>query len=412
MSKVEKMKICMLAAEFLPVWGGAGTYTVELIRHLPSEFEVYIVTLKRRIPGDKQILSEDLVREYFRDNVVIDYVTDARETFLYNANFQYKCYRYVPHLDKQHKFDVVHSQHVHMADLWLKLRGRKLPYLTTVHVTFKGERRGIRRSRIPFKDLEHSEKYQWLLYPALRTLEYLYLKRSSRLIAVSYWMKKILIEELGLPSYAIHTIHNGVDPKLFRPKSPKSEFIQKIEDRSGGPIVLFTGRIRSTKGIHILIRSMPKIIEEIRDVRFIFAGSGLSDPYKRQIRKMRIRERNYEFLGYVPQEDMPALYSIASIYPAPTLYENLPIRILEAMSSQIPVIASNICGIPEIITDGEDGILVPPWDIEALSNKIIELLTDRRKGSKIGKNARKTIEQKFTWQHAAEKTVKVYKEIA
>ena len=405
------MKICILAAEFLPVLGGAGTYTVELIRHLPSEFEVYVVTLKRRIPGNKQ-LSEDLLREYFGDNVVIDYVTDARETFLYNANFQHKCYRYVPHLYKQHKFDVVHSQHVHMADLWLKLRGRKLPYLTTVHVTFAGERQGMSRSRIPFKDLEHSEKYQWLLYPALRALEYLYLKRSPRLIAVSHWMKKILMEEFGLPPYAIDTVHNGVDPKLYRPKCRKSEFIQKIEERSGGPIVLFTGRMRSTKGINILIRSMPKVIEEVRDVRFIFAGSGFSDPYKRQIRIMRISERNYEFLGYVPQKDMPALYSIASIYPTPTLYENLPIRILEAMSTQIPVIASNICGIPEIITDGEDGILVPTWDIEALSNRIIELLTDRRRASKIGKNARKTIEQKFTWQYATEKTVKVYKEIA
>ena len=103
---------------------------------------------------------------------------------------------------------------------------------------------------------------------------------------------------------------------------------------------------------------------------------------------MQIPERNYNFVGYIPDfEDLPGLYSIASVFAAPTLYENFPFRVLENMSCQKPVVASNIVGIPEMIKDGVDGLLVPPSDPKALAEKIVEVINDDGLANKLGQNA-------------------------
>src|SRR3972149_10282946 len=91
------MKICMLAPEFLPVWGGVGTYIVDLVRHLPKDTEVHVVTPMREGFGKDKISSSDYdFSKYFGNNVHVHFISDANDTFVYNAKFQYSCLRQVP----------------------------------------------------------------------------------------------------------------------------------------------------------------------------------------------------------------------------------------------------------------------------------------------------------------------------
>ncbi|MFX0137823.1 MAG: glycosyltransferase family 4 protein, partial [Candidatus Hodarchaeota archaeon] len=226
------------------------------------------------------------------------------------------------------------------------------------------------------------------------------------------WMKTVLHEDFNFPLNNIYVVNNGVNHIKFHPKIKISNFIQNIKDEASGPIILFSGRMISTKGIHVLIEAIPKILNEITDAYFIFVGGGNSKPYKVRLKKYGISEKNYNFLGYIPDfDDMPGLYSIASVFAAPTLYENFPIRILENMSCKNPVIATNIVGIPEIIKNGFNGILIPPFNSNALAKNIIKLLDDKTLFQRIASNARKTVEEKFTLKIFAEKTLSIYKKI-
>src|SRR5208337_2968296 len=106
------MKICVLAPEFIPVWGGTGTYTQELVTHLPDTYEIHLVTPRRESFGAQEAPT-DYAHETLGSNIHIHYVSKANDTFLYNAKFQYACLRYVPKLLKKEKIDIIQSHMSH-----------------------------------------------------------------------------------------------------------------------------------------------------------------------------------------------------------------------------------------------------------------------------------------------------------
>ncbi len=108
---------------------------------------------------------------------------------------------------------------------------------------------------------------------------------------------------------------------------------------------------------------------------------------------------------------MPAIYSSASIYVAPTIYESLGISILEAMSCERAVVTTNVGGIPEIITSRHDGLLVAPQNHKELANAILTVLYDDTLAIKLGEEARKTVMENFTIGQTTEKTTKLYRKI-
>lgn len=112
----------MLAPDFLPVWGGVGTYTVELIRNLPSNIEVHVVTLKRNGYNKNDSCSDNSFSDSFGKNIHIHIISAANDTFIYNLKFQYACLRHVPSLIKEENIDLIHSHAAHMPDLLLKTR--------------------------------------------------------------------------------------------------------------------------------------------------------------------------------------------------------------------------------------------------------------------------------------------------
>lgn len=403
------MKVCFLAPELYPIWGGGGTYAVSLLQNLPKDVEVEVLASQRTVPEDKAKSAQELLQLNLGDNVNINILSSGQDTFFSHSTFQYQCYKWLPKLNKEHHFDVVHSQHQPMSDVLLKLMSKPFKYITTVHETFSRRNDAIKETNVGFAGFESSEKWMVLLSPFFERLENLYMKRSHAFISPSNWMKTVLFEDFGINPLAVRVVHNGVDHRKFRPGVKKSAFIERIYDQAGGPIVLFSGRMISTKGVHVLVNSMSRVIREVPDVHFVFTGGGNSRPYRQMIEKMRIPSRNYNFVGYVPDfNDLPGLYSIATVFAAPTLYENFPFRVLENMSCQNPVVATRIVGIPEMITDGVNGLLVRPADSNDFAEKIINVITDKGLAKKLGQNGRKTIEENFTFTKFANKTKEAY----
>lgn len=397
------MRICMLAPEFLPVWGGVGTYIVELVRHLPKDVEVHVVAPSRKRLGHADVKTADYdFDEYFSDNVHVHLISSASDTFVYNAAFQYACLRRVPLLVRQERIDLIHTHAAHMPDLLLQFRNLKIPTVATIHTTISGQRQGSREASVRFRDLEFSEKATYLGYPFLRMAERIFFSPTKHYVTVSNWMKSQLVHLFPrLSESEIRVIENSVDTKFFSPTATKA-----------GKTILFTGRLIAAKGVTYLVDAIPRTLRTHPDAFFAFVGPGDPSPYQNRLHSLGISEKNYAFLGYLKdRKEVLAAYRNCTIFVAPTLYENLPIRILEAMSCAKPVVATDVCAIPEVITSGEDGILVPPKSSEALSKAICELLQAPEHRGEMGRKARRTVVEKFDWTLNAQRMTRFYDQV-
>lgn len=405
-TRMKEINICMIAPEFLPVWGGVGTYTVELVKHLPKEIQIHVLTPMRESFGEEQVSSSDYdYSEHFGDNVHVHFVSKASDTFLYNASYQLACLQEIPKLVKKENIDLIHLAH-HMAGLLLEFKGTNIPTVTTVHNTIQLQRAGTKMSGMPFMDLGFNEKATYLTYPVLRMVENLYFSRRRNYISVSNWMTRQLWQEYPAITHSpISVIHNSVDTETFSPSVKKSNGEREI--------VLFTGRIIAAKGINYIVDAIPRVLREYPDTLFVFIGAGNSLPYRERLKAMGVSEKNFEFLGYLKERSqLIRYYRDCSVYVAPTtLWENLPIRILEAMSCGAPVVASKVCAIPEAIDHDINGILISSGSIDELASSICRLLGDSKLRRMIGDNARKTVLDKFDYELNATRTAKTYEKI-
>jgi glycosyltransferase involved in cell wall biosynthesis len=401
---MDSLRVCVVTPEFLPVWGGVGTYIVELVKNLPKDLEVHVVTPMRGSLGGKNVSSRDFdFSEYFSDNVHVHFVSNATDTFFYNGVFQLACLRYIPKLVDKENIDLLHFGN-HVAGLLDRLKGLNTPAVTTVHTTIQGQRNGARISDTRFRNLEFSEKATFLTYPFLRLAETVYFSRIRHYITVSEWMKRQLQEQYPKIKYrGISVIHNSVDTRVFCPTNKR---------KTTKDIVLFTGRILAVKGLRYLIEAVPRILKEHSEAFFLFIGPGDFSSYQRRLKDLGVSEDNFAFLGFLKdRSELVEYLRSSSVYVAPTLYENLPYRILEAMACGAPVVASNIAAIPEALRNDINGLLVEPGSVDDLVDAVCLLLTDSALRKRIGYEARKTVLEKFDSEVNASRTVGVYQKV-
>ncbi len=228
----------------------------------------------------------------------------------------------------------------------------------------------------------------------------------ERFLAVSAYSAR----ELGAPPARTRLIYGGADPERYCP-DPDST-------RRG---VLFVGRITPHKGVDRLIAALPP------GVPLRIAGSTGHDPrpperdYPALLRELA-EDRDVEFLGPVPDDDLPRLYRRAAVLVLPsverTCYgrairvsELLGLVVLEAMASGTPVICSRLGGLPEIVEHGVTGYLVAPGDVAELRERIAEVTANPALAARLGRNARELVLARFTWRACAERCLSAYAEL-
>lgn len=400
------MKVAMLAPEFLNVWGGVGSYITELVMNLPRSIEVHVLA-PYRVSFGKEV---ENVASYvkFSNNIRVHYVTLAKDTFFYNARFQYAVYNRIPSLIKREKIDILHSHTAHMPDVLLRLFNRvKVPVVTTIHTTIKSQYKATRSSGAGFSKMSQSERMTLLLYPMLRVTEELYLRKGEIYVTPSNYMKKWLEHEYPYLHGKIKVIYNAVDTEFWKKNERGCDLKSKIGFEN---IVLYVGRLLALKGVYDLVKVIPRILRDNKETIFVFCGTGERRQIELMLRKLGVPEKNYMFVGYLPRHELIKLYSASTVLTLPSYGENLPMTLLEAMSCSLPVIASNVGGIPEVIQHMVNGILIDPGDLNALSNSIITLLQDKNFREKLAHSARKTIEERFSWNMVIPQIVQTYQE--
>jgi glycosyltransferase involved in cell wall biosynthesis len=176
--------------------------------------------------------------------------------------------------------------------------------------------------------------------------------------------------------------------------------------------ILSVGRLYARKGLFTLIESMPRVVKLFKNAKFIISGKGQSNEMKKLVahaERLRVRD-NIIFTGYYPDKKLPKLYQAADVFAFSTFYEHHPFAVLEALSSQLPVVTTNVGGIPETITDGKNGFMCQPFNPTEFSNKILFLLEHPQEAQEMALQARKTIVERFDWRIVVQKVLKVYGE--
>ena len=215
---------------------------------------------------------------------------------------------------------------------------------------------------------------------------------ATRLVVVAERVREDALTE-GVHARRIIKIANGIDiPRV----DPVDVLRVRNELRESGNdiFLLSVGRLRYQKGHDILLEAMPRVLEEFPNVVLLIAGEGvLRQELQAEAVKLNITER-VKFLGV--RNDIPLLISFSDLFLFPSRFEGMPNALLEAMGYGLPVVATSVQGVDEIIRDGENGIIVPMDDPKAVSDAILRLLHNPDERQRLGKAAQETIDKGYT----------------
>jgi phosphatidylinositol alpha-mannosyltransferase len=293
-------------------------------------------------------------------------------------------YRRVKKILKDENFDVVH---VHEPTV---------PILSLVV---------LRHSHALNVGTFHAYRESNVLYEYMRPLVSRVINRLDGRIFVSDAVREYITRYFP-GEYTI--IPNGIDCERFA--APALKPIEQFND--GRPNILFVGRLEKRKGFRHLIRAFQLAKQVVPDARLIVCGA-FSDtdkaPFIRYARATKLR--SVHFIGYVSPKELPRYYRTATIFCAPsTGFESFGIILLEAMAAGVPIIASDIAGYRQVISDGTEGVLVPPKDEPALANALIDLLHDpQRRAAMSDCGKRKAAE--YDWSIIAQRVLGYYSEL-
>ena len=204
---------------------------------------------------------------------------------------------------------------------------------------------------------------------------------AKRVVCVSNDMKNFLVDNIGIKPSRIEVIHNGVDLSSFNVFHLKSD----AERENEGLVIGTVARLSEPKDHGNLLRAFALVLKKIPKVRLMLVGDGdLRADIEFMIRELGIEE-NVEMLGR--RGDIPELLATMDIFVLPSKREGFPISILEAMACGKPVVATDVGGVSEIISNREDGIIVQPEDHESLAAALLQLLEDERFRKGLGSKA-------------------------
>lgn len=345
--------------------GGTEKHVLDLIRGFSQEHRLILLAP-----------SGELLDQFTREN--ISYYPFTRLDWKLGLGLK----EFISRLREIIRKESVDLIHIHAAPeliLLTRMVVRKIPILFTVH--------GF-----------HGPRKDWDYWGCARICN----RFASRVIAVAQAEEQILIGK-GLVPEIIQTIYNGVPDPLLQ------EIVRPEEIRAlpaGQTIIGAVARLETTKGIHHLIDAFASVIKKIPHLHLIIVGSGSKEKdLHTQVKKLQI-DSLVTFTGY--RTNVHDYLHSYDIFVIPSLHEAHPLVLMEGMGHRKPIIATDVGGIPEVIQDGVNGLLIPPENPTLLAEALERLLQNQPLCEELARHARETFEQTFTVTRMLKETWKVY----
>lgn len=371
------MKIIQVSSYFYPHTGGSEWYCYQLSKHLAERgHEVHIFTSRL----DKNILAMEerdgfYIHRYYCPRIIM------------NANPA----TFIMHDLIRAKADIIHAHsYVFLTSnqVALSQKFNDVPFLLHLH--------GITVCSTPLNNASTNLLFQIKNRIYDRTIGKWTVQAASKVASVSKLDIELAKKLWSLDNNKLDWLPNAIDINSFNGNNNNDNLN-----------VVFIGRLETWKGVHTFIEVASTILEERDDVTFTVVGDGSLRNY--------VENNGYsgriKVLGRVPHNQIPKILSNASILALPSYMEGLPTVCIEALASEIPVVASDVGGTSEIVIEKETGFLAPPGNTKIFVNRIMTLLDDKNLRKRMGRNGRKLIEKYYTWEKVVEKTEKLYNDL-
>lgn len=226
---------------------------------------------------------------------------------------------------------------------------------------------------------------------------------ADRVITVSDFTKRVLVNNYGTAERKIHVVHNGIDTANYATDSHLPEGISKLK-KKGYKIVLFVGRITIMKGVDYLIQAAKRVLEYDKKVIFLIVGTGdMENQVMRQAAEMGISNKVL-FPGFLRGQELSDVYSAADLFVMPSVAEPFGLTSLESLIHGTPVLMSKTSGASEVL---KNALKTDFWDTEDMADKILSVISHKSLQSELSANGRRDA-YACSWNSAAEKCVGIY----
>jgi glycosyltransferase involved in cell wall biosynthesis len=373
------MKICYIAGYYYASNDGIGRYThnlIEEIKRLDSSNTIEVVAENTKSSKS----SSSGVKTHARKPLLPSFVHRAIKPFVIEKHYFQRYLKAQSQWQQRLRpieADIYHA--ISPSEAVAAVHARKKPLVTTFHDIIP----------LLFKPRYVFEKYYFEQYARLA-------KRSDAIIADSLSTKQDLIKLLNIPKERITVIYPGIDTARFSPKPKKPGVTKKI---------LFQGGLVRRKGVYETLAAFAKLLEKRKDVLLQIGGGGdESFALKSEVSRLGI-QKYVEFLGFVPEKDLPATYYQADLFVYPSQYEGFGYTPLEAMACGTPVLTSNTSSIPEVVESA--AVTVDPNNTTAIAKEMDRILSDSALQKRMMMEG-PLVAGKFTQQRCAKKTLALY----
>jgi len=359
------MRLCLLSTDYLPNPGGIAAHVAGLSQALAELGHEVIVLTVSRYRGRAEAYEEQGVR-VVRVPRLGDRLQGARARLLHRA---------LEDLHAESPLDLVHF-HMYGPESEATRRFGQAPAVFTNHSSgfIRDVESGLGAAL--WEEINHAREF---IAPSLELLD--------------------LLLQLGCPPDHATFIPNAVDHTTFRLSERR---------RLAGATVLCPRRLEPKNGVRFVIEAAPRLLGECPEALILIAGDGSeAADLRRRSAELGLGDR-VRFLGNVSRTDMPGLVASSDVVVLPSLKEATSVAGLEAMACGKPLVGTTVGGLPQIITDGVTGLLVPPADPNALAEAILGLLRDSALRETMGAAARARVEREFAWPAIARQTLAVY----
>ncbi len=381
----------MLTWEFPPrVVGGIARHCEGLAKALVrDDHEVHVVTLD--FPGSPGYEEMEGVKVY-RTATELGHPNFLTWVLLFNHFLEKR----MADLGPQVEFDVlhVHDWLTAFAGISFKHYLRK-PMVLTVHSTEVGRAQGLHGpDSFSIDGIEW-----WTAYEA------------NRVVVTSHSMKREICDHFHLPWDKVDVIPNAIDVTQYNPPVDTGSVRARYGVGWGEKLVLCVGRLVPQKGIEYFISAIPSIAQRYPEAKFVIVGEGWSRDYLEGIARSTGHTRRILFTGFISDSEVIALMASADVLVIPSIYEPFGIVALEGMATGVPVVASRVGGLAEVIEHDRTGIFVYPRNPGSIAWGVDQILSNPSHAEWLTQNARERLHKTYSWEAVAMKTVEVYEKV-